>query len=112
MRSALGAICLLALSACSSPTGSGDTTTLATVPETTFSSPPVTETTEPGGTRSTGGASTTSTPDIAPLVGLEYEVVGSADFPIALIPDGDRELLAVRGGIVTVFESGETVLDI
>lgn len=110
MRSAIGAICLLTLAACSSPTG--DSTTLAPTPETTTSAPPATSITEPHATTSTDGVSTTTTPDLAPLTGLEYEVVGSADFPIALVADGQRELLAVRGGTVTVLESGETVLDI
>ena len=45
-------------------------------------------------------------------MGLEYEVVGQATFPMALIPDGDRELLGVRAGVVTVLGSGDTVLDI
>ncbi len=51
-------------------------------------------------------------PALEPLVGLEYEVVGQATFPMALIPDGDRELLGVRAGVVTVLGSGDTVLDI
>lgn len=84
----------------------GPTTSASTAPTTTASTAPTTA----GQAPSTTVAAPTAT--LAPLAGLEYEVVGEANFPMVLVPDGDRELLGVRSGIVTVLGSDDTVLDI
>ena len=110
MRRLALVLTLLALASCSDGSVAPTTDTVPTTSSTTSSAtePPATGT--PGDTTSTTAGDTTTTGP--PLEGLAYEQVGSAEFPIVLIPDGDRELLAERGGLVTVFESGEVVLDL
>lgn len=104
----------LVVAACSDPVSD------ATVqPVTTTTVDTVVESAAESTTTTPDAASTTAMPPTTtiasePLLGLAYERVASAGFPMALIPDtaGDRELVLTRAGLVSVLASGEVLLDI
>lgn len=63
---------------------------------------------------STTAIPSTTTVASAPLLGLAYQQVATAGFPMALIPDtaGDRDLVLTRAGLVSDLASGEVLIDI
>ena len=108
-RALVSMVLLLALVACGSDDTASVPTSTAPSSRPATTAAPVPPASEPAASTTTTAAPTTT---LAPLVGLQYEVVGQATFPMVLVPDGDRELLGVRSGVVTLLESGDTVLDI